>query len=153
MIKCSTGNIFGSQAEAMVNPVNCVGVMGKGLALKFKQMYPENFKAYRRACHNGEVRPGKMYVTFPDNVPPPRIIINFPTKRRWNESSRTEDINAGLADLVLVVRSERIRSIAIPALGCGLGGLDWNTVRPLIENAFIHAGLIESVDVTLFPPQ
>jgi len=153
MIKYSTGDIFSSQAEALVNPVNCVGVMGKGLALKFKQIYPENFKAYHRACHDGEVRPGRMHVTFPDGVPLPRVIINFPTKRRWNEKSRMEDINAGLVDLVRVVRAERIRSIAIPALGCGLGGLDWNTVRSRIENAFTHAGLIESVDVMLFPPK
>lgn len=121
MIKYVSGNIFDSKATALVNPVNCVGVMGRGLALEFKKRYPENFRIYAEACARGEVRPGRILV-----VPP---VINFPTKRHWREPSRLEDITAGLQAL----RSVLGDSVAIPPLGCGLGGLPWPQVRNEIE--------------------
>ncbi|GIV20023.1 MAG: Appr-1-p processing protein [Armatimonadota bacterium] len=135
MIQFVRGDILHSQAEALVNTVNTVGVMGKGVALHFKKRFPENYRFYREACEQGEVVPGKVLV-FRTEYLQPRYIINFPTKRHWRERSRLEDIEAGLEDLVRRVRELNIMSIALPALGCGHGGLDWNEVRPLIEKAF-----------------
>jgi O-acetyl-ADP-ribose deacetylase (regulator of RNase III) len=112
----------------------CVGVMGRGIALEFKIAYPANFKAYAAACKRGEVQPGRMFV-FDTGQLAPRWIINFPTKRHWRGKSRLEDIEAGLVALVQEIRARDIRSIAIPPLGSGLGGLDWRNVRPLIEGA------------------
>lgn len=142
-------NIFESSAEALVNPVNCVGVMGKGLALQFRQAYPENFQAYAQVCARGEVRPGRVLV-YETGLVQPRWIINFPTKRHWRDRSRLEDIEAGLVDLVRVVRELGIRSIAVPPLGCGLGGLDWGEVRPRIEAAL---GSLEGVEVQIYGPR
>ncbi len=135
--------------EALVNPVNTVGAMGKGLALQFKLAYPENYLAYRRACERREVEPGQMFVF--DNVvrADPRWIINFPTKRHWRSPSRIGDIAVGLGDLRSVLETNEIRSVALPALGCGLGGLAWDQVRPLIEGAV--TGL--ECDVRLYPPR
>ncbi|WP_233875275.1 macro domain-containing protein [Paraburkholderia adhaesiva] len=135
MIELIDGNILYVDVEAVVNPVNCVGVMGRGLALQFKEMFPENFEAYATACVRGEVRPGQVFVFKRDPPENPQYIINFPTKRHWRDRSLIEDIDAGLADLVNVLRYWDIRSIAIPPLGCGLGGLDWVKVRPRIELA------------------
>lgn len=133
MIEYTSGNILQCEADALVNTVNCVGVMGRGIALQFKHAYPENFKAYAAACQRKAVQPGRMFVFDTGQLTPPRFIVNFPTKRHWRGKSRIEDIESGLADLVKVIREKDIRSIAIPPLGSGLGGLDWNDVRPRIE--------------------
>ncbi len=133
MMEFTTGNILDSSAEALVNTVNCVGIMGRGIALQFKEKFPANFKAYEAACERGELRPGRMFV-FPTGwVTGPKFIINFPTKRHWRGKSRIEDIQAGLAALKNEIEERGIRSIAIPPLGAGLGGLDWKQVRPCIE--------------------
>jgi O-acetyl-ADP-ribose deacetylase (regulator of RNase III) len=149
MIEFTSGDILTCEAEALVNTVNCVGVMGRGLALHFRQAFPENFKAYEAACQRKAVQPGRMFVFETGRLTPPRFIINFPTKRHWRNRSRIEDIEAGLVSLVEVIRDRRIRSIAIPPLGCGLGGLDWNDVRPRIERALAS---LTDVHVLIFEP-
>ena len=133
MIEYKTGDILSEDVEALVNTVNCVGIMGRGIALQFKNAFPENFKYYAAACKRNEVRPGRMLVFETGQLMNPRYLINFPTKRHWRGKSRIEDIEAGLAALAEVTRSRNIRSIAIPPLGSGLGGLDWSEVRPRIE--------------------
>lgn len=149
MIRFSTGNILDSSAEALVNTVNCVGIMGRGIALQFKNHFPENFKAYARACERGAVQPGRMFVFETGDLVGPRYIINFPTKRHWRGRSRIEDIESGLRALVEEVRSRRIRSIAVPPLGAGLGGLDWIDVKTRITAAL---GVLPEVDVEVFEP-
>lgn len=135
MIELVRGNLLEADVEALVNTVNCVGVMGKGIALQFKQAFPENFKAYAKACKSGEVQPGRMF-TFPtDRLINPTYIINFPTKRHWRGKSKLKDIKSGLIALVDEIRRLGINSVAIPPLGCGSGGLDWYKIRNLIENA------------------
>ena len=136
MIERTYGNILTDDAEALVNTVNCVGVMGKGIALQFKKAFPENYRAYEAACRREEVKPGRMFVFETGQMFHPRYIINFPTKRHWRGKSRYEDIESGLQALVREVRERKIRSIAIPPLGSGLGGLQWNRVRAMIEAAF-----------------
>ena len=135
MIEYKTGDIFAEDVEALVNSVNCVGVMGRGIALQFKNMFPKNFKTYEAACKRNEVKPGRMFVYESGKMTNPRYIINFPTKRHWRGKSRIGDIEAGLQDLVRVIEERDIRSIAIPPLGSNLGGLDWSRVRPLVEAA------------------
>lgn len=135
MIEYKSGDILSEDAEALVNTVNCVGVMGRGIALQFKKAFPENFKAYASACKREEVQPGRMFVFETGQLTNPRYIINFPTKRHWRGKSRMEDIEAGLKALVDTVHRYNIRSIAIPPLGSGLGGLDWSDVRSHIETA------------------
>ncbi len=149
MIKVREGNLLEANTEALVNTVNCVGYMGKGIALQFKRAFPENFKAYERACRAGEVEPGKMLVFETGSMVNPRYILNFPTKQHWRARSDLADIRSGLVDLVETVRRLGIRSLAVPPLGCGLGGLDWRDVRPLIESAFAD---LPAVDVALFAP-
>lgn len=133
MLSYKNGNIFNEDVEAIVNTVNCVGVMGRGLALQYKKTFPDNFKAYSIACKNGEVIPGKMYVYNTGQIFNPRYIINFPTKRHWRAKSKIEDIQNGLDDLLRVIKEYNIKSIAIPPLGSGLGGLDWADVKKLIN--------------------
>lgn len=135
MIEITTGDILRADAEALVNTVNCVGIMGRGIALQFKNAYPENFKAYEAACARKEMQPGKMFVFETRELTGPKFIINFPTKRHWKGKSRMEDIDSGLIALIDEVRNRGIRSIAIPPLGSGLGGLNWGDVRPRIEAA------------------
>lgn len=149
MIQFKKGDILEERAEAIVNTVNCVGVMGRGIALQFKETYPDNFKAYEAACARHEVLPGRMLVFETDRLMPPRYIINFPTKRHWREKSRMQDIDAGLRALAEEIRSRDIRSIAIPPLGSGLGGLDWGQVRRHIEEAL--SGLSDRT-IILFEP-
>lgn len=149
MLRLTNGNLLESEAEALVNTVNCVGYMGKGIALQFKRAFPENFKDYAKACHVGEVQPGRMHVHFNEGMMSPRYIINFPTKRHWKGRSKIEDIDAGLKALVAEVSRLKIKSIAIPPLGCGLGGLDWNVVRPMIESAFLN---LPELSVSLYVP-
>lgn len=150
MIEFKVGDILAEDAEALVNTVNCVGIMGRGIALQFKQAFPDNFKAYERACKLGQVDPGRMFVFNTGQLTHPRYIINFPTKRHWRGHSRIEDIETGLEALAAEVSSRRIRSVAIPPLGAGLGGLQWSDVRPRIERAFL--GLPE-VRVLVFEPR
>ena len=135
MVEFKTGNILAEDTDALVNTVNCVGVMGRGIALQFKNAFPENFKAYSEACKHQEVQPGSMFVFETGQLTNPRYIINFPTKRHWHGKSRMEDIDAGLKALREVISEKSIRSIAIPPLGSGLGGLNWSEVRPRIEEA------------------
>lgn len=149
-IKLTEGNILQSNAEAIVNTVNCVGVMGKGLALQFKQAFPENFKQYAKACKKSEVQPGKMNIFTTGTQEKPFYIINFPTKTHWKSKSKIEFIQAGLDDLVHIAKEYSIQSIAIPPLGCGLGGLNWHDIEPLIIRAFDQ---IPDVKILLYPPQ
>lgn len=149
MIEYTAGDILKCETDALVNTVNCVGVMGRGIALQFKHAYPENFKVYEAACKREAVQPGRMFVFETGQLTPPRFIVNFPTKRHWRGKSRIEDIDAGLADLVKVIRARDIRSIAIPPLGAGLGGLDWRDVRPRIERALAE---LEGVRVFVYEP-
>lgn len=149
MIEFKTGDILKADAEALVNTVNCVGIMGRGVALQFKNEFPENFKAYAAACAREEVQPGKMFVFETRMLMNPKFIINFPTKRHWKGKSRMEDIDSGLKALVEVIRNFSIRSIAIPPLGSGLGGLDWTDVRPRIEAALRG---VNDLNVIIFEP-
>jgi O-acetyl-ADP-ribose deacetylase (regulator of RNase III) len=146
MIEHTEGNLISAEAEALVNTVNCEGYMGKGIALQVKQAFPANFKAYEKACLAHEVEPGRMFIFDTASMVNPRYIINFPTKRYWREKSRIEDIESGLKTLIEEVRRLGIRSVAVPPLGCGLGGLDWNVVRPMIA-------AIPEVRVLLYSPQ
>ena len=140
MIELVQGDLLQAPAEALVNAVNTVGVMGKGIALQFKQTYPEMFSAYEAECLTGKLNVGQMHVfDRGDSMKRVRWIINFPTKRHWREPSWIADIESGLVDLVATMQRLKIESIAIPPLGCGLGGLEWREVRPRIETAF--AGL------------
>jgi O-acetyl-ADP-ribose deacetylase (regulator of RNase III) len=149
MIEFKTGDILAENAEALVNTVNCVGIMGRGIALEFKKVWPENFRAYAAACRRHEVQPGRMFVFETGRLTHPRYIINFPTKRHWRGSSRLEDIESGLEALVTEVRKRGIRSIALPPLGAGLGGLNWATVRTRIERAMRD---LPTVRVVVFEP-
>lgn len=150
MIEPIQGNLLEAPAEALVNTVNTVGVMGKGIALQFKQAYPQVFRAYERACKAGEVKLGKVQVFDLGGLAGgPRWIIHFPTKGHWRSGSRMTDIEAGLRDLVATVQRLQIRSIAVPPLGCGNGGLDWKEVRPRIESAFAD---LPETRVLLFAP-
>lgn len=133
MIRYIQGNIFNCDADALVNPVNCVGVMSRGVAYQCKRMFPDNFSAYRIACMRKEIQLGQMFVHKLYRNTRPYYIINFPTKGHWHNKSRLEDIETGLYALVKTIYQYDIRFIAIPALGCGLGGLHWNRVRILID--------------------
>ncbi len=149
MIEFTRGNLLNSKAEALVNTVNTVGVMGKGVALMFKEAYPENFKAYEVACKKKEVRVGHMFVTERQALIGPKWIINFPTKQHWRGNSKMEWIESGLKDLKRVIAEKKIRSIAIPPLGSGNGGLKWPDVRPKIEAAL---GALNDVSVIVYEP-
>lgn len=149
MIELVHGNLLEADAEALVNTVNTVGVMGKGIALQFRQAYPDNYTVYRAACKRGEVQLGTMFVVPTNRLTNPRYIINFPTKQHWKSRSRLEEIEAGLRDLVAVVVVRHMRSLAVPALGCQNGGLDWEDVRPRIEAAF---AALPDVHVLLYAP-
>ena len=144
----ASGNLLEADADALVNTVNTVGVMGKGIALQFKNAFPTNFTEYERACKRDEVRLGAMFVFDASRLMRPRWIINFPTKKHWRSRSRLSDIEAGLVDLRRVIKELDISSIAIPPLGCGNGGLDWSDVRPRIERSLQDLG----VTVLLYPP-
>ncbi|MGO8879247.1 MAG: macro domain-containing protein [Desulfomonilaceae bacterium] len=149
MIQRTKGNLLEADAEALVNTVNCVGVMGKGIALQFKIAFPENFKEYRVACKAGQVVLGRMFTHTTSSLSNPKYIINFPTKLHWKNKSRLEDIKSGLENLGNEVRRLGVKSIAIPPLGCGAGGLAWRVVGPLIESAFVD---VPHVTVILYEP-
>jgi O-acetyl-ADP-ribose deacetylase (regulator of RNase III) len=150
MIEYKRGNLLSEDTEALVNTVNCVGIMGRGIALAFKKAFPANFTEYEDACSRGEVQPGRMFVHDTRQITNPRYIINFPTKRHWRNPSRISDIDTGLIALVAEIQERDIRSIALPALGCGNGGLDWDEVRPRIERAFEP---LQGVQVTVYEPE
>lgn len=150
MIETTKGNLLKAPAEALVNTVNTVGVMGKGIALQFRQAFPEMYRAYEKACERGDVQLGKVLVfDLGGLVGGPRWIINFPTKGHWRAASQISDIEVGLVDLVSQVRKLHIRSIAVPPLGCGNGGLEWSAVRSRIEEAF---AALPDVRVFLYEP-
>lgn len=150
MIEYRRGDLLADDSEALVNAVNCVGVMGAGVALAFERRFPENFRAYAAACRRNAVEPGRMFVFETGTPTPPRYLVNFPTKRHWRDASRMEDIVAGMYRLREEVRARAIRSVALPALGCGLGGLPWPEVRAVIEDGL--EGL-EGVRVTVYRPR
>lgn len=150
MIEAATGDLLKAPAEALVNAVNTVGVMGKGIALQFRERFPEMFASYAKDCAAGSVRLGQMHVFDRGSQRTvARWIINFPTKRHWREPSRMTDIEAGLVALVATMKEHRIRSLAVPALGCGLGGLPWAEVQPRIEQAFAS---LADVRILLYGP-
>lgn len=150
MISTTQGDLLAADVEALVNTVNCVGVMGRGIALQFKDAFPANFANYANACTAGAVKPGKMFVFETGFLTNPRFIINFPTKRHWRGNSRIEDIEAGLVDLRRVIIDRKIRSIALPPLGSGLGGLPWHAVKVRILDALSD---LDNVAITLFEPR
>ncbi len=149
MIIYKTGDILTEDVTALVNTVNTVGVMGRGVALQFKKAYPENFKAYAAACKDKMVQPGRMFVFETRRFNNPKYIINFPTKRHWRNSSRLDDIEAGLIDLVDVIERYNIDSIAIPPLGSGLGGLNWSDVKAKLEIALRP---LHNINIVVFEP-
>lgn len=150
MMEYKTGNLLREGTEAFVNTVNCVGVMGRGIALQFKKMFPDNFKAYLQACRKEQVQPGKMFVYKNEALVCPKYIINFPTKRHWKGLSLIEDIESGLEDLAKVIKELNISSIAIPPLGSGLGGLEWNAVKAKIEHSLQS---LPNTKIIIFEPQ
>lgn len=150
MIKLTHGDILRADAEALVNTVNCVGIMGRGIALQFRKEFPDNYKLYKAACDKKQLHPGNLLVHDLNRFENPRYIINFPTKRHWKGKSRIEDIESGLKALVAIIHRNNIKSVALPPLGCGLGGLDWEDVRPLIENTLCE---LTNVDILLFEPK
>jgi O-acetyl-ADP-ribose deacetylase (regulator of RNase III) len=149
MISFRQGNLMDAPVDALVNTVNTVGVMGKGIALMFKEAFPENFRAYAQACERKEIKVGQMFVTENIALQGPRWIINFPTKKHWRQPAKLQWIVDGLKDLRRVIEEKNIRSVALPPLGCGNGGLDWDDVRPEIESALAS---LESVEVVVFEP-
>lgn len=149
MITYTTGNLLDAEVEALVNTVNTVGVMGKGIALMFKERFPANMAAYAQACKAGEVQTGQMFVTETDELMGPRWIVNFPTKQHWRAKSQLQWIIDGLADLRGFIERNQVRSIAIPPLGAGNGGLDWTEIKPHIEQAL---GDLQGVEIIVFEP-
>lgn len=149
MITYGIGDLLKADTQALVNAVNCVGVMGKGIALQFKRTYPETFSAYQTACEQGEVKIGSMFVTRTGRDYGPQYIINFPTKTHWRNPSRLAYIDAGLTDLLRTVQDLHITSIAIPALGAGNGGLSWDHVHARLSATF---DAIPDVHAVLYPP-
>ncbi len=131
MIHFAKGNILEASVEALVNTVNTVGVMGKGIALAFKNEFPDNYKIYKKTCENKELKIGNLLVTQTGRLTP-KYIVNFPTKQHWRGRSKIEYIEDGIKSLVKVIQEKEIKSIAVPPLGCGNGGLNWEEVKPLI---------------------
>ena len=146
MVTFVNGDIFKSPAQVLTNTVNCVGVMGKGVALEFKNRYPQMFNDYKAKCDQGNVKPGQPYLWEDDTAQ----VLNFPTKRNWRDNSLLQDIEDGLKHLANSYEQMGIQSIAMPALGCGLGGLKWSEVQPLIVK---HLGALPDLDVYVYEPQ
>jgi O-acetyl-ADP-ribose deacetylase (regulator of RNase III) len=149
MTEFAEGDILKAEVQALVNTVNTVGIMGKGIALQFKKAFPEMFRDYERACARGEVETGKMHVFDRGSLFNPRYVINFPTKKHWKSNSKIADIQSGLQDLIHQIKALGITSIAVPPLGCGHGGLDWSEVQPLIIEAF---ATIPDVKALIYQP-
>lgn len=148
MIKYIKGNLLQAKTHALVNTVNTVGVMGKGIALQFKEQFPANFKAYSDACKNGKIGIGKLFVFEESTLNGKKIIINFPTKTEWYKKSQYSYIEEGLKDLVRIIEEYKLESIALPPLGCGNGGLDWGKVKALIENYLANL----SIEIIVYEP-
>ena len=149
MIHYTQGNLLDAQADAIVNTVNTVGVMGKGIALMFKERFPKNMREYAKACKAKEVHAGKMFVTETGELLGPRWIVNFPTKQHWRYPSKMEWITSGLEDLKRFIEEKNLKSIAIPPLGAGNGKLDWAAVKPEIEK-FLSS--LSDVDIYVYEP-
>lgn len=145
MITFVDGNIFDSPAQVITNTINCVGVMGKGLALEFKRRFPKMYEDYRIRCQKGDVLPGRPYLWEDDKVQ----ILNFPTKRHWRENSRLDDIEEGLRYLANHYQEMGLHTLALAPLGCGNGGLNWNDVKPLIER---YLGSVPDLEVFAYRP-
>jgi len=148
-MKYRTGNLLEAETEALVNTVNTVGVMGKGIALQFKERFPLNFKIYADACKKGEMQVGKMLVVKENTLNGEKIIVNFPTKTEWFIKSQYSHIEDGLKDLANVIEVYKIKSIAIPPLGCGNGGLKWEKVKPMMDR---YLGHLPNVDIQIYEP-
>lgn len=148
MISYTQGNILDADVEALVNTVNTVGVMGKGIALMFKETYPKNFKTYQKACKEKCLKVGSMFVTE-SGMYNPKWIVNFPTKEHWRGHTKIEWIVDGLKDLHDFICTNDVKSIAIPPLGCGNGGLNWADVKPRIVSALED---LHSVDIVIYEP-
>lgn len=146
MIRFVTGDLFLSDAYALVNAVNCEGVMGKGIAYQFKRRYPDNFEAYRKACSDGRLRPGNLFASKESG----KLIINFPTKDKWRNPSRISYIDEGLSALADLIRNEAIPSVAIPPLGAGNGGLVWRDVRKLMKERLYSVS--DRADISIYEP-
>lgn len=153
MLTICEGDIFETEVDALVNPVNCVGVMGAGLALQFKNRWPHYFKNYKWRCQNNMVHLRNVYV-FNDIWPSsgaPVTLISFPTKNHWDDKSNLDDIGFGLDALgEFLRRSKAIKSVSIPALGCGLGGLSWEQVEPVIDSML--TAYLPDREIRLFKP-
>lgn len=149
MIVIMHGDILKADAEALVNTVNCIGIMGKGIALQFKKAFPENFLHYKAVCDRKELQPGKLFIYETSRLYNPKYIVNFPTKNHWKEKSQITYIETGLSALMEEIRKRSISSIAIPPLGCGLGGLQWEEVRSIIIDIFEQE---PHVEVQLYEP-
>jgi O-acetyl-ADP-ribose deacetylase (regulator of RNase III) len=150
MIQFKQTNLLQADTDALVNTVNTAGIMGKGIALQFKEYFPLNFKLYQKACKAGEVQIGNMFVTETGQFTGPRYIINFPTKMDWRSNTKLEYIETGLDDLLRIISEKKIKSIAIPPLGCGNGGLDWKDVKPLMEKKLTP--LSDSISIEVYEP-
>jgi len=149
MIHFKKGNILEANVEALVNTVNTVGIMGKGIALAFKRKFPENYKIYKEACDNNKLKIGDLLVTQTGRSTP-KYIINFPTKQHWRNRSKIEYIETGMEKLVEVIKEKNIQSIAIPPLGCGNGGLNWKDVKPVIVKGL--ESVKDSTEIILYEP-
>ncbi|WP_163870819.1 macro domain-containing protein [Myxococcus eversor] len=149
MIELVEGDLLQADVEALINAANTEGVMGKGIALQFKRAFPAMFKEYKREAKAGRLEMGRVHVFDVGSSKGPRWVINFPTKRSWRQPSLLEWIRTGLASLVEEVQRRGIQSLAVPALGCGNGGLAWEEVFPFIEESFAR---IPSVRVLVYPP-
>jgi O-acetyl-ADP-ribose deacetylase (regulator of RNase III) len=149
MIRFAKGNLLEANVEAVVNAVNTVGVMGKGIALMFKERFPNNYQEYLAASKSGAVQVGKMFVSATDELTGPKWVINFPTKKHWRHPTKIEWARAGLVALKDIIREKQISSIAIPPLGCGNGGLNWSDVRPLIEQ---YLSDLKDVEIIVYEP-
>lgn len=149
MIQYREGDLFADESEAYVNAVNCVGIMGGGIARQFRIRYPDYNDDYVRACQAGEVRLGRMHVFQQPEGSTPRYLVSFPTMREPGEACDSGNVESGLVDLRTVIRDNAIGSIAIPALGCGVGGLDWETVKPIIADALDK---VEGCTVSVYQP-
>lgn len=149
MIRYTQGNLLEAPAEALINTVNTVGVMGKGIALMFREAFPDNTSAYEAACKTGQLRVGRMFVSQTHDLLGHKWIINFPTKQHWRHPSKLEWVRDGLKDLVRVIRENHIQSVAVPPLGCGNGGLEWSQVRGEIESALSE---LQDVEILIYEP-
>lgn len=149
MIHFTKGNLLAAKVEALVNTVNTVGVMGKGIALMFKEAFPENYRRYEEACKVGEVQVGQMFVVERHELFGPKWIVNFPTKKHWRHPTKISWVIEGLQELRQFVNEKNIKSIAIPPLGCGNGGLDWGDVKKEIQKAL---GDLEGVEILIYEP-